>query len=433
MPTIRLFPDVKTPGERNTGPLVKPQKLKRALQHADHHVREAAARYFSESYSRDPELLGLVLDACMRHGLRENQLVLDSAASFEISKEDFRRAFEQLGLAKDYNTCAKYGRILANAPAEWLLEYESNLEESGKLTEGVVNKINWRFTFMDHSPEEAWQDLQEYSEECRDSRHVGEVDHHRADSLLDILARADIPPDEQILDLLQDEAVEEEWLEVWLVKLAGLRGILEAVPLLVDYLQVDTGYFRERVVDALARIGDTEAVHLIDRRFATDPQHVKTYASTVPARIKSRVSEKFLLKHLKSEEDVTIRTFLFEGLCRLFSRAGVPVVREEIERGYVRGILSLEHALLNVAEVLGIELPEAEKWRRDREEKEQRRRERREELNRLAGMVRDRKESEGTGRQPARRPKKEVGRNDPCPCGSGRKYKRCCGDPRGKG
>ena len=26
------------------------------------------------------------------------------------------------------------------------------------------------------------------------------------------------------------------------------------------------------------------------------------------------------------------------------------------------------------------------------------------------------------GRRPA-----EVGRNDPCPCGSGRKYKRCCG------
>ncbi len=24
----------------------------------------------------------------------------------------------------------------------------------------------------------------------------------------------------------------------------------------------------------------------------------------------------------------------------------------------------------------------------------------------------------------------QVGRNDPCPCGSGRKYKRCHGDPR---
>jgi uncharacterized protein YecA (UPF0149 family) len=27
---------------------------------------------------------------------------------------------------------------------------------------------------------------------------------------------------------------------------------------------------------------------------------------------------------------------------------------------------------------------------------------------------------------PPPRPKKKAGRNDPCPCGSGRKYKHCC-------
>ena len=26
----------------------------------------------------------------------------------------------------------------------------------------------------------------------------------------------------------------------------------------------------------------------------------------------------------------------------------------------------------------------------------------------------------------------KVGRNDPCPCGSGKKYKNCCGDPAKK-
>src|SRR5436190_938978 len=26
-------------------------------------------------------------------------------------------------------------------------------------------------------------------------------------------------------------------------------------------------------------------------------------------------------------------------------------------------------------------------------------------------------------------PARRAGRNDPCPCGSGRKYKRCCGQP----
>ncbi len=29
--------------------------------------------------------------------------------------------------------------------------------------------------------------------------------------------------------------------------------------------------------------------------------------------------------------------------------------------------------------------------------------------------------------EPVRRLETKVGRNDPCPCGSGKKYKRCCG------
>lgn len=35
-----------------------------------------------------------------------------------------------------------------------------------------------------------------------------------------------------------------------------------------------------------------------------------------------------------------------------------------------------------------------------------------------------------TPRGPTRRDAPKVGRNDPCPCGSGRKYKKCCGEAR---
>jgi len=34
------------------------------------------------------------------------------------------------------------------------------------------------------------------------------------------------------------------------------------------------------------------------------------------------------------------------------------------------------------------------------------------------------------GEEPSREPikkQKKIGRNDPCPCGSGKKYKKCCG------
>jgi SEC-C motif-containing protein len=39
-------------------------------------------------------------------------------------------------------------------------------------------------------------------------------------------------------------------------------------------------------------------------------------------------------------------------------------------------------------------------------------------------------DGELVGEKPARREEPKIGRNDPCPCGSGKKYKKCCG--RGK-
>ena len=35
------------------------------------------------------------------------------------------------------------------------------------------------------------------------------------------------------------------------------------------------------------------------------------------------------------------------------------------------------------------------------------------------------------GPEPKRREEPKVGRNDPCPCGSGKKYKKCCGKAAG--
>jgi preprotein translocase subunit SecA len=55
----------------------------------------------------------------------------------------------------------------------------------------------------------------------------------------------------------------------------------------------------------------------------------------------------------------------------------------------------------------------------DVERMEEQQRRRRIELNRVGG--------EDQVRKPVTRQEKKVGRNDPCPCGSGQKYKKCCG------
>ena len=55
----------------------------------------------------------------------------------------------------------------------------------------------------------------------------------------------------------------------------------------------------------------------------------------------------------------------------------------------------------------------------DVEQMEAQRRRQKISLNRLGG--------DDQGRKPAVRDEEKIGRNDPCPCGSGKKYKKCCG------
>jgi preprotein translocase subunit SecA len=51
-----------------------------------------------------------------------------------------------------------------------------------------------------------------------------------------------------------------------------------------------------------------------------------------------------------------------------------------------------------------------------------------EELPRKRARVMQFSHGDGQGKiETVRREGKKVGRNDPCPCGSGKKYKKCCG------
>ena len=431
MPTTRLFPDVEPPPEGDDSPLIRAEKLKPFLLHEDRHVRETASEYFYDSYSSDPDLLGLVLGACERYGDEENLLVLSRASRFEASEEDFVRTVDRLGAAEGENAQAHFGSILPNAPVEYIVRYRQEIQRKCRLIGGADKVMNGRIRMHERTPQQTWEDLRNYSQKCRNAKNVGDVNHARVGAMLDRLAGAETPTDEEILDLLPQEDPGTEWIHAWLVKLAGLRRLSAAVPQLVGYLQIDTGYYREEVCKALARIGDPHTIDLVDRTFADDPFHVRVYAADLPGSLKCRRSERFCLEQLRYLEDVRIRTMLCDGLCKLYSRRGVGAVLREIHSGYDGSIVSLEERLLEVAPVLDLDLPEAHKWRQKRGEKEQLRRERQEELNRMARSVRPEKERrEKPSPASSTRPTKQAGRNDPCPCGSGRKFKRCCGDPR---
>jgi hypothetical protein len=194
----------------------------------------------------------------------------------------------------------------------------------------------------------------------------------------------------------------------------------------------DIGGKLECAARALARIGDPSAARLIRSAFSSEDWHFRNYASGVLAAIKSEASEDALLALLRTERDSGIRVWLCLGLCQQFSLRGLPVVLQEIERGYDQSAASLEEKVLPVAELHGVELPEADAWRERAEEKRARFESRKLELDALASLVEPGEdESDLFAESPTsyRRTRPKIGRNAPCPCGSGRKFKKCCGSP----
>ncbi len=90
-------------------------------------------------------------------------------------------------------------------------------------------------------------------------------------------------------------------------------------------------------------------------------------------------------------------------------------MQEMIGEGYNFETLGLEESLYCCSIITGNELPETDEYGKMIREERERRRKRSIEL------------AKGTrfrGDTIIKPPK--VGRNDPCPCGSGKKYKKCC-------
>ncbi|MCD6390129.1 MAG: SEC-C domain-containing protein, partial [Desulfobulbaceae bacterium] len=75
-----------------------------------------------------------------------------------------------------------------------------------------------------------------------------------------------------------------------------------------------------------------------------------------------------------------------------------------------------------VSTLLRIQVARQEEVERLEEQQRQRRREEQDMLMSRSDQAGEERKSE-----PVKRTGKKIGRNAPCPCGSGKKYKRCCG------
>jgi hypothetical protein len=249
---------------------------------------------------------------------------------------------------------------------------------------------------------------------------------------------------DRTLDLLTRKAEDFEtdpmtWLEIFLVMLAGEMRLERAVPLVVKKLHECGEILSEQCVEALGKIGTDAAAEAVAAGWLDAVWDYRLYATSALEKIHADTTVRKCLELLPRDQDLDIRTRLADALLGQFADEGIEPVREMVQRrAYDPMSSDLVRKLVAVSTVLGVTFPEYPVWKREAAEKLARQERRRKDMRGFfqapakpslppkPAPAKERDDFLERKPEPYLRIEKQVGRNDPCPCGSGKKFKKCC-------
>jgi preprotein translocase subunit SecA len=243
------------------------------------------------------------------------------------------------------------------------------------------------------------------------------------------------------INTLNDPAIDDR-REVFCVELLGRMRHRPACGLVVEKLKAAEAddWMADKAIDALAHIGSVEVVGQIRQQFGSMKEFNRSVAAEALGRIKLSQSEAALTALLAGEPDLLVKTSLAAALCELATTESAALDRlaSMVAAGqWQRDALKLDEDVAGLFQMVGRAIPKAAsssahvfspsapvsplKWDDDRDE----------ELSLPAASVAPSAQASAPpapgAPKPIRRDAAKVGRNDPCPCGSGKKYKKCCG------
>jgi uncharacterized protein YecA (UPF0149 family) len=156
-------------------------------------------------------------------------------------------------------------------------------------------------------------------------------------------------------------------------------------------------------------------------------------------KIHSDTTVRKCLELLPQDEDLNVRTCLANALLGQFADESIEPVRELVQRrAYDEKTIDLMEKLVAVSTVVGAAFPEYPIWKREVEKRQAKLERRMKEVEAAmyaspksapppkASSAQEQEDFSERRLSPIFRTEKQVGRNDPCPCGSGKKFKKCC-------
>ncbi len=416
--------------------------IKQGILHPDQDVRSDAVLYFSRSYTSDDSILPLAIQAIEQYGwdkaftvavcitgLPPNDATLPWALA-QLQEPDAKEP-DSFGFEARWHTL---NSLLSNANAELLTRHKRAILDVKCLEDEVIEKIAERIDLLTAGGEFCWKELEKFCVDYKDIDDLSQVDLDHAYALCEAIAREKDKYAEKVLAILSEtiedfESNPKVWMETFAVRMAGEMRLDAAVPLIIAKLKEDVEeaeWLTAQCDSALAKIGGDATISAVAEMFREGGWHLRMDACSVLQHVHSDLAVSTALELLPSEEDRTVRAFLAGGLVSHFAFEAIDPLRQLVLDGsYDDTYTDLKSDLLVAATLMGVELPEREQWKADLEQKrlERERKRLREEEEERRQARQWSEEDEYSEEEPTR---SRIGRNDPCPCGSGKKYKKCC-------
>src|SRR5262245_20094713 len=446
-------------------------KIKAAILHPDLDVRDTAIRYFYSSTNPDPALMPLAIQAIERYGRTKafsfthylnllpqteqiiGWVIAELQRDFEGQPEE--RHFYYLNLS----------RLLCHADIRLVAQHAPDILQARHFDPKEQVAFRERLEMFGWNAERCWQALWQYCEANRDKNNLEEFDLGHALRIVEALARGPHEYQGPIVALLAEKVPDfrhdaRKWLQPLLANLAGQMRLHAAIPPLVGNLGHPYSFLADQSMFALAKIGSDHVVAAVCDQFPGASRDFRLWASDLLCKIHLDTTVQRVLELLPGVTDLAIRLNLCEALLDHFSFEGIEPARRLIEEHELTPDLRrLRSSLIAVCKIIGSRFPEFDVWQEEANRDTQEEWAKSQEIQKLAFeaggdmgvLVRKLKaqiaEQEGERkrleaevaekerllvRRPSPRPmpgstrSNRIGRNDPCPCGSGKKFKHCC-------
>jgi hypothetical protein len=435
--------------------MLTPDQVVPFLQHEDRYVREHAAGYLSKANDPSPATAEDFWRAIDRFGIEHSQRLLSAMRELPQTEASLRRTLDALRATTDDDREYHLQQAITWLDFPLLLAHRDDLLADEKLLPHVRDHLRLRIELAERPLDDVWDALARHSGEV-DGKYWGEFDDRVSLRLIEAASRHGDPAAQRALERLRN-GPRDDYIEIFCVQLLGRLRCVPATEVLVERLTVpDADILNQEAVTSLARIGTPEVVERLESAFPSHEWGTRLFIVDPLGRIKRPESERALLRLLPTETDPSLKTFIAAALCDLCSAEGLAAVhRMVLEDDYESRDVNLDELLVTVAAMVGFDFPEL-KDMRVRVDRERRERERRIEkwksTDDVVAQIRDRwrrgeppwaESRDDAGPPPGAaadwlddgygpsqgtyvRDEPKVGRNDPCPCGSGKKYKKCC-------